>query len=158
MIEEQKFEPHVSPLCDWCGYQNHCPMWKHKFKELRKIDTQEVNDAIEEYVNLKSAMSLTKDRMGKLQEIITKYMEQEGVERVFGEAGIIAQSLRKTYKYDEKRLREILEPLQHWEDVLKVDGIALKNILGILPVAARKEVEKAKTVDKETKSLVVKKK
>ena len=158
LIEEQKFEPHVSPLCDWCGYQNHCPMWKHKFKELRKIDTQEVNDAIEEYVNLKSAMSLTKDRMGKLQEIITKYMEQEGVERVFGEAGIIAQSLRKTYKYDEKRLREILEPLQHWEDVLKVDGIALKNILGILPVAARKEVEKAKTVDKETKSLVVKKK
>jgi RecB family exonuclease len=158
LISEQKFEPHVSPLCDWCGYQNICPMWKHKFKELRKIDTAEVNDAIEEYVNLKSAMSLTKDRMGKLQEVITNYMEQEGVERVFGSAGIIAQSLRKTYKYNEKRLREILEPLQHWEDVLKVDGIALKNILGVLPIAARKEVEKAKTVDKETKSLVVKKK
>lgn len=158
LIEEQKFEPRVSALCDWCGYQNICPMWKHKFKELRKIDTQEVNDAIEEYINLKSAMSLTKDRLGKLQETIVKYMTQEGVERVFGEAGLIAQTSRKTYKYDEKKLREILEPLDHWEDVLKVDGVALKNILGALPLAAKKEIEKAKTVDKETKSLTVKKK
>jgi len=66
--------------------------------------------------------------------------------------------LRRTYKYDEKRIREILEPLNKWEDVLKVDGIALKNILGVLPFEAKKEVEKAKVVDKETKSLSVKKK
>jgi len=32
IIESGKFEPVVSPLCDWCGYQNRCPMWKHKFK------------------------------------------------------------------------------------------------------------------------------
>jgi putative RecB family exonuclease len=158
LIEEQKFEPNVSPLCDWCGYQNRCPMWKHKFKEARKIDTQEVNDAIDEYVNLKSAIGLTKDRLAKLQELITNYMEQEGVERVFGETGIIGQTVRKTYKYDEKKIKEILLPLNHWEDVLKVDGIALRNILGVLPLPARKEIEKAKTIDKETRSLAVKKK
>jgi len=158
LIEEQKFEPQISPLCAWCGYQNICPMWKHKFKEARKIDTAEVNAAIDEFIELKSAMTLTKERLGKLQETIAQYMEQEGVERVFGESGIIATTLRKTYKYDEKRLKEILEPLQHWEDVLKVDGIALKNILGVLPMNARQEVEKAKVVDKETKSLSVKKK
>lgn len=157
-IGEQKFEPHISPLCAWCGYQNICPMWKHKFKKTRKIDTAEVNAAIDEFIELKSAMTLTKDRLGQLQETIAQYMEQEGVERVFGESGIIATTLRKTYKYDEKRLKEILEPLQHWEDVLKVDGIALKNILGVLPLPARQEVEKAKVLDKETKSLSVKKK
>ena len=85
-------------------------------------------------------------------------MEQEGVDRVFGEEGIIAQSLRKTYKYDEKKLKEILEPLDKWEAILKVDGIALRNILGVLPLQSRQEVEKAKIVDKETKSLIVKKK
>lgn len=85
-------------------------------------------------------------------------MEQEGVERVFGEEGLIARTLRRTYKYDEKKIKEILEPLHHWEDVLKVDGVALKNILGVLPLTARKEIEKAKVVDKETKSLSVKKK
>ncbi len=157
-IEAGEFEPHVTPLCDWCGYQNICPMWKHKFKEQRKIDTDEVNSAISEFIELKSAVTLTKERLGKLQKTISDYMQQEGVERVFGENGIIGTTLRKTYKYDEKKLKEILEPLKHWEDVLKVDGVALKNILGVLPYSAQKEVEKAKVLDKETRSLSVKKK
>lgn len=158
LVESGKFEPNVTPLCDWCGYQNICPMWKHKFKELRKIDTDEINASIQEYIDLKSAITITKDRLAKLQESILQYMDQEGVERVFGPQGIVARSLRKTYKYDEKKIREILEPLDKWENILKVDGIALKNILGILPFDARKEIEKAKVVDKETKSLLVKKK
>lgn len=158
LIEEGKFEPQMSPLCDWCGYQKFCPMWKHKFKEERKIDTEEINQAIEEYINLKSAISLTKDRLGKLQEKIISYMDQEGVERVFGPEGVIARSLRKTYKYDEAKIRQILEPLGKWNDVIKVDGIALKNILGVLPIPTKLEIEKTKIVDKETKTLAVKKK
>jgi putative RecB family exonuclease len=158
IIESGKFEPIVSPLCDWCGYQNRCPMWKHKFKELRKVDTEEVEKSIGEYIELKSAMSITKDRLAKLQEDILNYMEQEGVDRVFGSEGIIAKALRKTYKYDEQKLKEILEPLDKWEAVLKVDGIALRNILGVLPMQARKEIEKAKTLDKETTAFTVKKK
>jgi len=158
VIEAGNFEPTMSPLCDWCGYQNLCPMWKHKFKELRHIDTEEINKSIEEYIDLKSAINITKDRLAKLQEDILSYMDQEGVERVFGPQGVIARSLRKTYKYDEKKLREVLEPLDHWEDVLKVDGIALRNILGVLPFDAKKEIEKAKVLNKETKSLSVKKK
>lgn len=157
-IEEGKFEPNVTPLCDWCGYQKFCPMWKHKFKEQRKIDTEEVNSAIEEYINLKSAITSTKTRIAELQEKIMDYMQQEGVERVFNDEGIIAQSVRKTFKYDEEKLRSILEPLDKWEAVLKVDGIALKNILTVLPSPTKKEVEKAKILDKETKSLTVKKK
>ncbi len=158
LIEAGNFEPNISSLCDWCGYQNRCPMWRHKFKELRHIDTDEINQAISEYIDLKSAMNITKDRLAKLQENILNYMDQEGVERVFGSQGIIARTIRKTYKYDEKKLREILEPLDHWEDILKVDGIALKNILDSLPVSIRQEIEKAKIVDKETKSLSIKKK
>lgn len=158
IIESGKFEPNISPLCDWCGYQNRCPMWKHKFKDLRKIDTDEINSVIEEYIDMKSAISITKDRLEKLQESIVKYMDQEGVERVFGKNGVIAQTLRKTYKYDEKKLRDILEPLDKWEDVLKVDGIALRNILATLPFQAKKDAEKAKVIDKESKSLIVKKK
>lgn len=158
LIEEGKFEPNITPLCDWCGYQNICPMWKHKFKELRKIDTEEVDSAINEYIELKSAISITKDRLAEIQEKIMRYMDQEAVERVFGSQGVIGRSLRKTYKYDEKKIREILEPLDKWESVLKVDGIALKQIMGVLPFEAKTEIEKAKVVDKETKTLAVKKK
>lgn len=156
-IEEGKFEAQVNPLCDWCGYQNICPMWKHKFKEKRKIDTEEVNKYIEEYIRIKSEISGNKLKLVDLESKVSEYMDQEGVERVFGENGIIARTLRKTYKYDEKKIREILEPLDKWEDVLKVDGIALKNILAVLPFDAKKEIENAKVVDKESKSFSVKK-
>jgi hypothetical protein len=157
-IEKGVFVPNVTPLCDWCGFQKICPMWKHKFKDERKIDNEEINTAIGDYINLKSAITSTKAQLAELQEKIAKYMEQEGVERVFSEEGIIAQTLRKTYKYDEKQLREILEPLDKWESVLKVDGIALKNIMGVLSPGVRQDVERARVLDKESKSLTIKKK
>ena len=80
------------------------------------------------------------------------------MERVFSDEGIIAQTLRKTYKYDEKQLRELLEPLDKWEDVLKVDGIALKKMMEVLSPGVRQDVERARVLDKESKSLTIKKK
>ncbi len=156
-IEEKKFEPILSPLCDWCGYQKICPFWKHKFAENRRLETADVKTAIGEYLDLKGKLSEEKLRLGKLQSLILAYMEQEGVDRVFDEQGIIGKTLRKTYKYDEEKLRALLEPLDKWEGVLKVDGVALRNILAVLPSPVRAEVEEAKVLDKESVSLSVKK-
>ena len=57
--------------------------------------SEEINAAIGDYINLKSAIASTKVQFAQLQEKITKYMEQEGVERVFSDEGIIAQTLRR---------------------------------------------------------------
>jgi putative RecB family exonuclease len=156
-IEEAKFEPILSPLCDWCGYQKICPLWKHKFAETRRVETEDVKQAVAEYLDLKGKLSEEKLRLSKLQALILDYMEQEGVDRVFDEAGIIGKSMRKTYKYDAEKLRAVLEPLDKWESVLKVDGIALRTILATLPSSTQDEVEKAKVLDKESTSLTVKK-
>ena len=156
-IEEKKFDPILSPLCDWCGYQNICPFWKHKFSKNRTLETADVKTAISEYLDLKGKVSEEKLRLGKLQSLILKYMEEEGVDRVFDEQGIIGKTLRKTYKYDEEKLRALLEPLDKWEGVLKVDGVALRNILAVLPSPVRIEVEESKVLDKESVSLSVKK-
>lgn len=157
-IEKGNFSPNVTPLCDWCGFQKICPMWRHKFKEERKIDNEQINEAIEKYITLKAELAARKTEMAKTQEIIMQYMQQEEVERVFSDAGVIAQTTRQTFKYDDKLLKDILEPLDKWEDVLKVDGIALKKIMPLLSPSARKDVEAARVPDKETKSLTVKKK
>ncbi len=156
-IEEAKFEPILSPLCDWCGYQKICPLWKHKFAETHRVETEEVKTAISEYLDLKGRMSEEKQRLGKLQAMILQYMEQEGVDRVFDDQGIIGKSLRKTYKYDAEKLRAVLEPLDKWESVLKVDGIALRTILATLPSSTKGLVEETKVLDKESTSLTVKK-
>jgi len=156
-MESGKFEPIISPLCDWCGYQKYCPMWKHKFKEEGKMDSQEIKSAIDGYIEAKARELKIKKEIEELQEKISEYMDLEDVDRVFGEQGVIARILRKTYKYDKKKIKEVLEPLDRWEDVLKIDGIALKNILDVLPFQARKEIEAAKIIDKESKSFSVKK-
>jgi len=157
LIKEEHFEPQISPLCDWCGYQNICPMWKHKFKNALKIDTEEINRSIQEYIDLKSAITITRNRLGKLQQKIFQYMEQEGADRVFGENGIIAKSKRKTYGYDKEKIKALLEPLGFWEEITKIDGIALRGILEVLPFEVRKSLEEAKTLEKETETIIVKK-
>lgn len=156
LIESEKFEPNVSPLCSWCSYQKICPMWSHKFKEVRKFDSQKIQEIIEEYLNLKSAMNISRTKIAKLQGEIGLYMDQEGVERVFGESGIIERAMRKSYEYDLDKVREILEPIGKWEEIVKVDGTALGRMLLALSPEIKARLEKARKV-KETKSFVVKK-
>ncbi|MDH4330464.1 MAG: PD-(D/E)XK nuclease family protein [Candidatus Moranbacteria bacterium] len=157
-IESEKFEPVVNPLCDWCGYQKHCPMWKHKFKEERKIDTQEFNEAITQYIQAKDDAKSLRMKVAKLQELISDYMNQEGVDRVFCDSNsrIVARTERVTYKYDEGKLREILEPLGKWNDVVKLNQTSLKSVLATLSSQEKKMIEELKDVDRITKSFSIK--
>jgi len=155
-IEAQEFEPHVSALCDWCGYQSICPMWKHKF-EAEKVTNEEAKRAIEEFVAIKQSASRDRRRAAELQQTIDRFMESQGVRRVFSGDAIVEKAFRKTYSFDKDKLRAILEPQDRWEDVLKIDGISLRKVLGELPLDVRKEAEKTKKVDRETPTFTVKK-
>ena len=146
-IEERKFDPNITPLCDWCGYQKH----------ERKIDTEDVNQMIGEYIVAKEESKSLRYKIAALQEKVSQYMDQEGVERVFSENGIIVRTLRSTYKYDEKKIREILAPLGQWENVVKIDAIALKKIIPALPVSIRNEIDLAREISKQSSSFSIKK-
>jgi RecB family exonuclease len=156
-IEAERFEPILSALCDWCGYQKICPLWKHKFKETRKILSEEAERAIDEFLSLREEMRRDKKRLAELQAVLLAYMEEEEVERVFGERGIVGKSIRSTYAYDPEALRAVLEPLDKWDDVVKVDGIALRKILQSLPAPVRHRIEELKTLDRQSTTLTVKK-
>lgn len=155
-IEAQKFDPILSPLCDWCGFQKTCPLWKHKFKvEEKPLEKTEGEQAVEEFLLLRAKATEDKKRMAELQDVIMRYMEQEGLERLFGTTGIIGKSIRTSYSYDETKLRELLSPLGEWENVVKVDGVALKTVLAALPADVRKQAEEYRT-KKESTTLSVK--
>ena len=157
-IEAGKFAPTLSPLCDWCSFQKICPLWKHKFKDAPKeaIEKTDAERAIEEFLVLRNEITADKKRLAELQEKIMEYMEQEEVERVFGSTGIIGKSIRTTYSYDEKKLRELLSPIGEWENVVKIDGVALKTVLAALPETVRKQAEVYREKQEST-SLSVKK-
>ncbi len=155
-IEEKKFDPILSPLCDWCGFQSVCPLWKHKFKtETKNVEKSEGEQAVEEFLKLRVKAGEDKKRLNELQEIIMRYMDQEGLERLFGSTGIVGKSVRTSYSYDEVKLRELLTPLGEWENVVKIDGVALKTVLAALPTPVRKQAEEYRE-KKESTSLSVK--
>lgn len=156
-IEAEKFDPRVSPLCEYCGFQKICPMWRHKYKNERKMETQEAQDAIKEYLDIKERATSDRKRLGELQEVITQYMDQEGVERIFGETKIIERAVRTTYTYDIASVRRVLGSEDLFDRVIKIDGTKLKKLANELPLAQKKDLESARQVDKETKSLTVKK-
>jgi RecB family exonuclease len=156
-IQDSKFKPVISGLCDWCGYQNICPMWKHKFKKTETEEDLNIQKITNEYIQLKEEIKSKNNRVANLQVLLDKFMDKENINQLFGEKAKILRALRKTYKYDKDKLRAILEPLDKWEAVLKVDGVALKNILEVLSADARREVEKAREIDRESKSFIIKK-
>ncbi len=157
-IEAKRFEPRVNPLCDWCGFQKICPMWKHKFRELRKATSEEKEKAVSDYLAVKRAIELDKQKLMKLQQAIFEYMDAEDVERLFGEVGIIERARTVKYDYDAGKLRDLLEPLGKWESVLAVNQVLVKKALASLSLDTRKKIEaETKTPGRETVTLRVRK-
>jgi len=156
-IDAGEFEPVLTPLCDYCGFQRLCPFWKHKFLEEKAVEDETAQTAIEEILALRDRMKTDKTRFAELQETLLRYMDEKQVGRVFGSAGIVGKSVRRTWKYDEDTLREILEPLDKWDEIRKINGTALKGILPVLPASARKAIDAAKVPDRESVSLTIKK-
>jgi hypothetical protein len=50
-----------------------------------------------------------------------------------------------------------LEPLGRWQEVLKVDDVKLKKVAKELPADKRSKIEEARKLDKEYKTISLKK-
>ncbi len=158
-IASSDFSPIVNPLCDWCGYQNICPMWKHKFQDQKpKVQSQkEVNAIVKKYLELNDSMKSDRKLIAELKEKIVEIMKQERVERLFGENKIVAKTQRKTYSFDEEKLKKILKKEGLWEAVLKLNQTQLKKVIQALPLSVKKEIEKTRKLSRESWGLSVKK-
>lgn len=156
--QNAKFDATPNPLCDWCEYQRLCPFFKHKFKEVKLFfNDQDVKALIGEYSKLKDEVDERDKRLSAIKADLGKLMDQEGMERLFGEDGYITRSAIQRFKYDSETLRTILEPLGRWQDVLKVDDVKLKKVVRDLPAEKRAKIAEARQVDKEYKTLALKK-
>lgn len=159
-IHKSDFQPRINPLCDWCGYQPQCPLFKHKFinQEKLTIDNKQLKETIREFFEIKERQSTDTKRLSQLKEIINKYCDENNLERVFGEPGYITRSLQKRPVYDFTKIREILEPLGKWQEVLKVDASKFNKLIASLPYPLQKQIEQAKKEEKEFRVFSVSKK
>lgn len=158
-IETKRFEPIPSKLCDYCGYRNICPIWRHKVmqQEIGIENEEKLRETMKEFFELKNKIQQESQRLEELKALINEYCDQNKIERVFGENGYITRTLQKRYTYDTNKVKNILQPLGKWEEVLRVDDTKLKKTLSMLPSLVQEQINGAKIIDKEFFSLTISK-
>lgn len=158
-IKESRFPANPSPLCDFCGYRPLCPMWKHEYQAKENPAGEEaIKEAAREYLSLKERAQKDAKRIEELKQIINEYCEARNIERVFGDGGYITRKIQKRYAYEIQKIKEILEPLNLWNEVIDIQGAKLSKITKALPEETQKQIENAKTVESEYAVLTVSKK
>src|SRR3989344_2542279 len=148
------FPPTPSPLCDWCEYRQMCPMWKHLYKKQNEKDKiknqEELNRIIGEYFRLKDQNSQNSDRLDELKTFVYGFMDEQKVERVFGEDGYLTRTIKEKNVYDLEKIKDILKPVGKWDEILEPDEKKIDKILPSLSDELKEKLlsfsEKKKTV------------
>ncbi len=129
-IEAGKFEPRQNPLCDWCDFQDRCPLYRHKYDRAGGDPAPNMSAIVDEWIELKRQDWATYRRLEDLKALVNAFCEEHGYQRLFGTDGAaIDRRAQHVTAPDVQRLREILEPLGLWERVLTVDPKKLSELI-----------------------------
>ncbi len=129
-IDAGMFEPRQNPLCDWCEYQPLCPLFRHRYEREQGDPAPRMTEIVDEWIGLKRKGREVYRRIDELAGLINAFADEHGYRRLFGSDGaaIDRRAQHVTAPIDEK-VREILEPLGLWEQVLSVDPAKLNALI-----------------------------
>jgi putative RecB family exonuclease len=121
-IDAGMFEPRQNPLCDWCEYQPLCPLFRHRYEREQGDPAPRMTEIVDEWIALKRRGREVYRRIDELAGLINAFADEHGYRRLFGSDGAaIDRRPQHVTAPIEEMVREILEPLGLWEQVLSVD-------------------------------------
>lgn len=129
-IAAGKFEPRPNPLCDWCDFQQVCPLFRHKFEREQGDPAPRMTEVVDEWIALKREDWERYRRLEELRGLINAFAEEHGYRRLYGSDGtaIDRRPVHVTAP-DAERVRRILEPMGLWEQVITVDAKRLSDLI-----------------------------
>jgi putative RecB family exonuclease len=129
-IEAGMFEPRQNPLCDWCEYQPLCPLFRHRYEREQGDPAPRMTEIVDEWIALKRRGREVYRRIDELAGLINAFADEHGYRRLFGSDGAaIDRRAQHVTTPIEEKVREILEPLGLWEQVLSVDPGKLNSLI-----------------------------
>ena len=123
----EQFPPYKSALCDWCDFQEICPLWKHP-KMMEKLDENKYrNDPgvklvtnysrlEEEKKELKEKISEIEQEQAKIAEAAIEFAERENSRVIDGSEKQLVVTIKEEVSAPSRK-----EDLERWE--------GLRNIL-----------------------------
>ncbi|MFH1461042.1 MAG: PD-(D/E)XK nuclease family protein [Patescibacteria group bacterium] len=156
-IQKSDFGPKSNPLCPWCQYQPYCPLYRHKFinQDSPAPDDEKIKDVVSEFFTIKEKQGQDNKRLIELKDLINQYCDKNKIERVFGERGYLTRLPQQRFSYDFKKVREILEPLGRWNEILTINTAKFRKVIQSLPYHLRQEINETKKLEREFKVITV---
>jgi RecB family exonuclease len=129
-ISAGRFEPRQNPLCDWCEFQARCPLFRHAYERERGDPAPRMTEIVDEWIALKRRSREIQRRLEQLAPLIDAFCEEHGYRRLFGSDGAaIDRRPQHVTEPDDRRVREILEPIGLWDRVTSVDPEKLSALI-----------------------------
>ena len=148
----EEFPPHKSILCDWCDFQQICPLWKHP-KKMEKLDENKYrkdpgvklvtsySELEEEKKQLKAKIAEIEQEQAKIAEAAVEFAEKEDSWIIDGPDKQLVVTVKEelgapSRKEDTEKwegLRNILIESDKYVDVSTVNSSMLNRMLKSWP-------------------------
>jgi putative RecB family exonuclease len=148
----EEFPPHKSALCDWCDFQQICPLWKHP-KKMEKLEENEYkkdpgvklvtcySELEEEKKQLKAKISEIEQEQAKIAEAAVKFAGKKDYWVIDGPDKQLVLTVKEelgvpSRKEDSERwegLRNVLIESGKYVDVSIVNNSMLNRMLKSWP-------------------------
>ncbi len=161
-IESTKSYPtNVTPLCNYCEYQNICPKMKHKVqveqKTLKDFKSDDGVKLVDELSELKSKSKEIEDKIEETQKQLIEFAIQKELEIVYGsnKKAKVSEYYKLKYPEDKEKIITLLKKHKLYEKFININYLKLNaEILeGNLP----KDISKLPKKEKEYKVSLSKK-
>lgn len=156
----EEFHPQKSALCDWCDFQEICPLWKHP----KKVEKLEVNkykkdpgvklvaaysELEEDKKKLKDKISEIEKEQEKIAEAAIEFAEREGSQVIDGPDKQLVVTVKEELGAPTRRdnqekwkgLREYLIENNKYTDVSTVNNSMLNKMLKTWPHEAVERIK-----------------
>jgi len=150
--KEKVFPPKPTILCNWCGYKNICPAFKHyQPKPIIEKDEAKVKNLMDKYFTLNQKKETIEKEIDLLKTKIDNYLLNNELYKLESEEGSFELNNKEDCVFEWKKVREILKPLNKWTKLIKIDQIEFKKIMREIPEDIRQQINSCKIVKKKIK-------
>lgn len=156
----QEFTPHKSALCEWCDFQEICPLWKHP-KQVEKLEENEYrkdpgvklvtaySKLEDEKKQLKEKISSIEDEQAKIAEAAIELAEREEIKVIEGADKQLLVTVREELGAPTRRdnqekwdgLRKFLIENEKYTEVSTVNNSMLNRMLKSWPGEIVKKIK-----------------
>jgi len=135
----QDFPGRQSALCGWCGFQEICPEWKHKFITSNLQENEYLKEdgvkLVNEFAKTKEESDKLSEKLDKIREALVSYAKKENITAVFGsdyKASVKSYpklSFPKKYDLLQQKFFETIKQIGLWDKLATIDVYELAKMI-----------------------------